>query len=613
MVSKLRVCSSTVGNQSDDSHGNSGVRCRRSIKSISTTKATLGRHEDIILHTSSPIIRHQEISADAGMVVAQHLAAAQIGVEVMQRGGNAVDAAVTGAFAIGVLLPMWNGIGGGGVMVVHMADGSGGSVDFGMQAAGLAHAEMYELEDELVVMGPSRRFSWPKVKNNANMEGYTSISIPGTVAGLTTTLEKWGTIDLDQAVAPAIKLAREGFALPRTMALALAEKHELLSRFPTTAAVYLNNGSPMSTGSNFVQTEYAETLERLGRVGASDMYGGETGARIAEDIEKNGGYLRLSDFEQYTPIVHDLAMSGTYRGLDVSGVGGPCGGPPVFEILNILNSFDLAAMEHGSADFLHTMIESVKLASVDRFSFMGDPAIYGFPIDVLADPEYAKSRAKEIDSASAQDFSAGDPWPYAGVPKPADFPAPGGIAPDDGTTHLTTADKSGNMVALTQTNVAFSGVLNPGVGVMMNDAMSWSVPVPGTVNSIAPHARALNNMTPVIVHENGRAVIAIGGSGGRRIWPGIVQMIVNRVDFGMGLQEALEQPRFHVESDVPVIDPRFGEQVLADLKNRGHNYELPPKEFVIWPFSEPNGIVKDAGVWKSGLTPLFKPTHAAGY
>ena len=547
------------------------------------------------------------------MVVAQHLTAAQIGVEVMERGGNAVDAAITGAFAIGVLLPMWNGIGGGGVMVVHMADGSGGSVDFGMQAAGLANAEMYEVEDQLDVIGPSRRFSWPKVKNNANTEGYASISIPGTVAGLATALEKWGTIDLDQAVAPAVKLAREGFPLPRTMALALAEKYELLSRFPATAAVYLNNGSPRSTGSNFVQAEYAETLERLGRVGASDMYGGETSARIAEDIEKNGGYLRLSDFEQYRPIVHDQAMSGTYRGLDMSGVGGPCGGPPVFEILNILSSFDIVGMGHGSADFLHTMIESVKLTSVDRFSFMGDPAVYGFPIDVLADPEYAKSRAKEIDPAKAQDFAAGDPWPFAGVSKPADFPSPGGVAPDDGTTHLTTADKHGNMVALTQTNVAFSGVLNPGVGVMMNDAMSWSVPIPGTVNSIAPHARALNNMTPVIIHENGRAVMALGASGGRRIWPGIVQMIVNRVDFEMGLQEALEQPRFHVESDDPVIDPRFGEQVLADLKNRGHNYELPPKEFVIWPFAEPNGIVKDEGVWKSGLTPLFKPTHAAGY
>jgi gamma-glutamyltranspeptidase/glutathione hydrolase len=177
-------------------------------------------------------------------------------------------------------------------------------------------------------------------------------------------------------VAPAVKLAREGFALSRTTALAMAEKHALLSRFATTAAIYLNNGSPLAAGAHFVQPEHAETLERLGRVGASDMYGGETGARIAEDVERNGGYLRLSDLEQYRPIVHEQPLSGTYRGLGVSGVTGPCAGPTVFEILNILDNFDLAGMGHGTADFLHTIIEAVKLAAVDRFSFMGDPAIY---------------------------------------------------------------------------------------------------------------------------------------------------------------------------------------------------------------------------------------------
>ncbi len=554
------------------------------------------------LRTSSSFTSHEEISAQSGMVVAQHPIAAEVGVEVMQRGGNAVDAAVTTAFATGVLLPIWNGIGGGGLMTVHLEGGGGGTVDFGMQAPGLAHSDMFELEDEQDVQGQSRRFSWSKVKDNANTEGYTSIAIPGTVAGLTTALEKWGTIDLDQAVAPAVKLAREGFALSRTTALAMAERHALLSRFAATATVYLSNGSPLGTGAHFVQSEHADTLERLGRIGASDMYGGETGARIAEDVEKNGGYLRLSDLEQYRPIVHDQPLSGTYRGLGVSGVTGPCAGPTVLEILNILAQFDLSDMGHGSIDFLHTMIEAVKLAAVDRFSFMGDPAVYGFPVDALADAEYAKSRASEIDPTRAKEFSAGDPWSFAGVAKPSSFPSQAGSAPDDGTTSLTTADKHGNMVALTQTNLAFSGVLNPGVGVMMNCAMGWSAPMSGTVNSIAPFARALNNMTPIVLHENGRAVMAIGGSGGRRIWPAVVQAIVNRVDFGMGLQEAMEQPRIHVESDDPVIDPRFGDEVLNDLKRRGHNYSLPPKEFT-----------REGDDLKSGINPQTKPTHAAGY
>ncbi len=565
------------------------------------------------MRTSSSIVRHEEISADSGMVVAQHVTAAEIGVEVLQRGGNAVDAAITTAFATGVLLPIWNGVGGGGVMTVHLDGGGGGTVDFGMQAPGAARADMYELEEEQDVQGPSRRFSWMKVKNNANVEGYTSIAIPGTMAGLTTALEKWGTIDLDQAVGPAVKLAREGFPLSRTTALAMAEKHALLSRFDATKPIYLNNGSPLGVGANFVQTEHAETLERLGRNGASELYGGETGARIVDDVEKNGGYLRLSDLEQYQAIVHEQPLAGTYRGLGVSGVTGPCAGPTVFEILNILSNFDLAGMGHGTLNFLHTLIEAVKLAAVDRFNFMGDPAVYGFPIDVLADPEYAKSRVSEIDPTHAQEFTAGDPWSFADTAKPTGFPGQAGAAPDDGTTSLTTADKDGNMVALTQTNLGFSGVVNPGVGVMMNNAMGWSAPMPGTVNSIAAYARALNNMTPMILHENGRAVMAIGGSGGRRIWPAVVQTIVNRVDFGMGLQEAVEQPRIHVESDDSVINPAFGDDVLAELAKRGHKYSLPPKEFMLWPFSEPNGIIRDNGVWKSGVNPQTKPTHAAGY
>jgi len=321
----------------------------------------------------------------------------------------------------------------------------------------------------------------------------------------------------------------------------------------------------------------------------------------------------LSDFEQYRPIVQEQALSATYRGLGISAVKGPCAGPTVLEILNILEQFDIAAMGYGTVDSLHTIIEAVKLSAVDRFNFMGDPAIYGFPIDVLAQPEYAVNRAMNIDSSMATVFSAGDPWSFIDSEKPCDFPGPAGASPDRGTTSLSVADKDGNMVSLTQTNLGFSGVVNPGVGVMMNNAMGWSAPMSGTVNSIAPFARALNNMTPMILHKKGQAVMAIGGSGGRRIWPAVAQVIVNRIDFGMGLQEAIEKPRIHVESDDPVVDRRFGDNLLNQLKRKGHNPEFPPKEFILWPFSEPNGIVLDGGHWKSGLNPQAKPTHAVGY
>jgi gamma-glutamyltranspeptidase/glutathione hydrolase len=264
-------------------------------------------------------------------------------------------------------------------------------------------------------------------------------------------------------------------------------------------------------------------------------------------------------------------------------------------------------------DYLHTLIEAVKLAAVDRFTYMGDPAINGFPCDTLAHPEYGQARAAAMEATAATECEAGDPWLFLGKERPIDFPAPAGVSPDEGTTHITAVDADGNAVALTQTNLGFSGVVNPGVGVMMNNAMGWSCPMPGTVNSIAPFARALNNMTPMVLHREGRTVLALGASGGRRIWPAVVQVVLNRADFGMSLQDAMELPRIHVESDDPTVDPRFGEDVLDGLRKRGHRVALPGEEWVLWPFAEPNGIARDGNEWKSGLTPMAKPTHAAGF
>ena len=496
-------------------------------------------------------------------------------------------------------------------MVVHLDGGGGGTIDFGMQAPGLSRPEMFELEDVLDVQGASRRFSYQKVRDNANREGYTSIAIPGTVAGLCAALEKWGSISLDQAVHPAVDIARSGFPLPRTAALILAGQYELLARFETTRQLYLHNDAPLKVGQKFVQSDYAETLERIAVQGPDELYGGETGARICDDVARNGGYLRLEDLAQYRPIVHDEPLRGRYRDLDISAVPGPCAGPTVLEILNILGVFDLQAM--NPVDLLHTLIEAVKLAAVDRFTYMGDPAINGFPTDTLAHPEYGQARAARVDPTAATECEAGDPWPFLGAERPEDFPAPAGVTPDKGTTHITTADADGNAVTLTQTNLGFSGVVNPGVGVMMNNAMGWSCPMPGTVNSIAPFARALNNMTPMVLHRDGQVALALGGSGGRRIWPAVVQVILNRVDFGMSLQDSMEHPRIHVESDDPVMDPRLGDDVLEGLKLRGHRVTFPAEEWVLWPSAEPNGIARDGTEWKSGLTPMAKPTHAAGY
>ena len=260
---------------------------------------------------SYPILAHQEICAENGMVAAQHPLGAQVGLDVLRHGGNAVDAAVTTAFAMGVLQPLMNGIGGGGVMVVFLDGGGGGTVDYGMQSPGLARGDMYELEDELVPPEVnsnrlSRQYSYPAVKNNANVEGHTSIGVPGTVAGLSAALEKWGSIDLDQAIAPAIRLAGEGFQLGHRMILWLVENRGLLQRFPETAGIYYSGGWPLLSGETWVQKDHAETLRKIARNGPDAFYKGDIATMICDDITQNGGFLRASDFEQYRPIVYRL-------------------------------------------------------------------------------------------------------------------------------------------------------------------------------------------------------------------------------------------------------------------------------------------------------------------
>ena len=567
---------------------------------------------------SYPILAHEVISTENGMVTAQHPLGAQAGVEVLQRGGNAVDAAITTAFAMGVLQPLMNGIGGGGVMVVHLDGGGGGTVDYGMQSPGLARGDMFELEDELVPatvesLRLSRKFSYPTVKNNANVEGYTSIGIPGTVSGLAAALEKWGTIDLDQAIAPAIPMAEDGFEMGHRMVLWLVESHALTARFPETAGIYYPGGWPPAPGDVWAQKDHAETLRKIARGGVDAFYKGDIAAMICDDIEQNGGHLRKSDFEQYRPIVSESALEGSYRGVGILAMDGPNAGVTLLEILNIIEHFDGLGTDADPAQALHTMIEATKMAGVDRYTYLGDPAITDSPVDAFSSKGFAASRWPHLDQANTADYDPGDPWPFSKRTRPANFPAPAGVAMDDGTTHITVVDRDRNAVSLTQTNHGHSGVVNPGVGVMMNNGMGWGCPIPGTINSQAPYARAVNNMTPVVLHENGRLKTAFGGSGGRRIWSALVQTIVNYVDRGMPLQEALQQPRFHTESDVVMIDGRIDDAILQDLVARGQELVEVTPHYTYSPYSEPNGIDLDGDLLRSAVYPVAKPTHAAGY
>lgn len=564
------------------------------------------------MELSRRLSSHQVIESSKGMVTTQHPLAVKAGVEALQRGGNAVDAAVTAAFAIGVLQPLWNGIGGGGLIVVQMANETPKAIDYGMQLPGLATPGIYQLENDTGAQGFSRSYSVPAVKDGANDRGYQSVSIPGTLAGLSKALELWGTFSLSQALGPAIDYAESGFQVEGNFILATTERSEVLLEFPETAAIYFPGGRPLKIGQRLVQPEHAETLKKIAAQGADEFYRGEIGALISKDMEANGGLLRMSDFEQYEPIIHEEAETVNYRGHQVSTMPGPCGGPTVLEILKILENFDLPATERGSADWLHLQVEATRLAAIDRFSFMGASKITGFPISSLVEAAYAKTRAVQIDMASRGAFEAGDPWTTAGLDRPEEFPIPAGQMRDRGTIHVSVVDSQHNAVALTQTNMGYSGVVNPGVGVMLNNAMGWACPVPGTVNSIVPHGRALNNMCPTIVSRNGRVEYVVGGSGGRRIWPAIAQIVSNLIDYGMTLQEAIEAPRMHVESDDPMIDDRFSTEAVRELESRGHRVSHPPENYLLWPFTEANGIEINDRTFRSGVAPGNKPAFAGG-
>ncbi|MBL8688799.1 MAG: gamma-glutamyltransferase [Rhodospirillaceae bacterium] len=564
---------------------------------------------------SRPVLAHEEVVARDGMVTAQHPLGARIGVEVLQKGGNAVDAAVTTAFAMGVLQPLMNGIGGVGNMVLHFADGDAKTVYYGTKAPGLARPDMYELEaGQSEIWGGgmnlAKSYAWPKVKNRANDRGHSSIGVPGAVAGLCLALEKFGTIDLKDALKPAIRLAEDGFAVGHHFTLALVADRETFLMFPGTAPIYYPGGYAIPVGGKFVQKDHARTLRLIAKHGPAGFYKGEIAEMLSDDNAKNGGTLRAADLAAYKAQVLE-PIRGRYKNVDLIGMPYLTAGPTVMEALHILDHFDMKKIGWGKPESLHLVAEAIRMAGADRFTYMGDHP--DAPLDMLVDKDYAASRAEMISRKKRAEPLPGDPWAVAGRPRPKDFPGPARGGKDDGTTHLTVIDSKRNAVALTQTNVGYSGVVTPGVGVMMNNAMSWFCQVPGTINSVRGGAFGCNNMSPMILTGRGKLKAALGASGGRRIWSAIIQAVVNHVEHGMSLQDALQAPRIHTETDDVMLDGRFGSAAKAALEKKGHTVAVVTPHYDRGPYSEPNGIAISGRDLRSAVYPVAKPTYAAGY
>jgi gamma-glutamyltranspeptidase / glutathione hydrolase len=559
------------------------------------------------------ILDRHEARATGGMVAAKHPLAAEVGAGVLRHGGNAVDAAVAAAFAVGVVEPFMSGIGGGGYLVVHPADrGETFVVDYMMVAPQAASPGMYRL-----VEGTDQSlFGWPAVEGEANILGHLAVAVPGTVAGLDLALERFGTISLAAALGPAIRLADEGFPVSWHTALYVAIDLANLVRFPATRAVFTVDGVPPSPLPGLrrplKQKDLADTLRLIAGDGPRVFYEGRVGEAIVADMQANGGVISTSDLASYQARVVQ-PLRGDYRGYEVVATPEASGGPTVLETLNLMEGASLTQLGHNSVAALHEIAEACRQAFVDRFTYLADPEQVEVPIDALVSKAYALERRGEFRTDLArQSVTAGDRG-RLGVTHELEASESGYGQLPTTTTHISVIDREGNAVSLTQTLLSGWGsrVVVPGTGVLLNNGMMWFDPQPNRPNSIAAGKRPLANMAPVLLLRDGQSFLSLGAMGGRRILNALPQIIANVVDYGMGIQEAITAPRIDYSTRWLELSHRIAGTTVEVLRQRGYPVQTVDEDVLSWEFSSPVGVLARDGGFSGGANPFY-PAMAIG-
>ena len=516
---------------------------------------------------SAAIIRydaiHHPVLGKHGMVSSQRMLSSQIGADILSQGGNAVDAAVATGIALAVTLPRAGNLGGGGFMLVHLADSDKTiAIDYREMAPGAAHRDMY-LDKDGNVDNLKARFS------------HASSGVPGTVAGLSHALEKYGTMSWQQVVAPSIKLAEQGILVSYDLSENLKSRQAWLTANQATAqAYYKANKVPYEAGEILVQPDLAKTLKRLAKYGPQEFYTGKTAELIAKDMKKHGGLITLEDLANYKVAEREV-VSTTYRGYEVVSMPPTSsGGVHIAQMLNILEHYPIQEQGFGSAKNLHMLSEVMKLAYADRSKYLGDPDHFDVPIKSLTSKAYAQALTKKIsvDKATpSSEINPGNPAPYE--------------SPD--TTHFSVMDKYGNAVSNTYTlNFSYgSGIVIPGTGILMNNEMDDFSSKPGVpngfdliggeANAIQPTKRPLSSMTPTMILKDGKPYVVVGSPGGSRIITTVLQVIVNLLDHDMSIAEAVHAPRVHHQwlPDKFQLEPGFSPDTIALLKAMGQNVE----------------------------------------
>jgi gamma-glutamyltranspeptidase/glutathione hydrolase len=536
--------------------------------------------------------------ARRGLVVAEHPRGAEVGARILERGGNAVDAAVATAFAMTVVEPFMSTIGGSGTMLVHLAKrGETVALDFNAVAPRRAHAAMYT-----IIGGVSDAlFPWPRVEGEANVYGHRSVAVPGSVAGLALALERYGTMTLADVLAPAIEIARDGLVPDWYLALKHAHYLEELTAFPETAHAYLRRGRAihrppsMQPGDRVRYPDLADSLALIAKEGPDAFYRGALAQAIHAEMAAHGGLITAEDLDAYRVRV-SAPLLGRYRDAELAFAPGATGGVTALEILNILGEFPAAKVDGRTTEGLHLRACAIAAAFRDRFQHLGDPAVVDAPWDRLVSREHARAVARDI-----RRQGAGGAGPRAG-------------RATDCTTHVGAIDRDRNMVSLTHTAVSIWGsrVVVKGTGILLNNGMIWFDPEPGKANSVAPGKRVLVNMVPALGFTRGRPSFTMGAPGGRAIVSAIPQVIANLLDRRGTLQAAVEAPRVHTEGGDVLVSTRVGDDALAGLERRGHRVVPKEETYSTLNFARPIAIRVTPRGLEAGLE-QFGMAWAAGH
>ncbi|MHC2254893.1 gamma-glutamyltranspeptidase/glutathione hydrolase [Bradyrhizobium embrapense] len=526
----------------------------------------------------------QPATSSRGMVVSNHPLASSAGAEMLAAGGNAIDAAIATLFTLTVVEPMMVGIIGGGMAHIRLADGSHRFIDGQSTVPKAVRPDTY-------ISKPGSAHDVFDTVGNENLNGPKAVAVPGSLKAWCETLRRFGTMSLADVMQPAIKHAARGYAATPYLHECITDGAEEMLKDKPIAAIYLPGGTPLKPGERVVQAEYAETLKYIADHGDNALYQGPLGDILVDYMTTHGGFIAQEDLATYKTVERQ-PIRCDYRGWEILGPPPPAAsGVHITQMLNILEGYDIAGLGFGTTETIHYLAEVLKIAFADREAASGDPAYINVPVERLTSKAYAEERRRAIDPDRAQAWGAGVSQLESAH-----------------TTHMTAADAMGNVVATTHTinNLFGAKILIPGLGTVPNNYMNLFDPRPGHALSLAAGKRVTTSMSPMMALRDGKLVYALGLPGGKRIFPSAMQALINLIDHGMELQEAVEAPRVWTEGNALEVEQAVPETIRAALSAKGHKVQVVPTvaggmnaiQF------HGDGTMSGAACWRADGTPV---------